>query len=154
MDITTTHQSVFLDSCLASPPPPPLPIRGPVYQLTALQPGVHSAPTGWQRCSGPGPAWTVGSGSSCWSTCHLTPPALELRRSTHWWPPLVAVDRETHRRRQRFSGQIMRLWQQNSVSLQEETEYEELIYRHMDIKTGSVQRTRDRTNSEHRITII
>lgn len=94
--------SFLFDSCLASPPPPPPPppplsIRGPVCLQTSLQPDARSAPTGWQQRSGPGPGGTAGSESSCWSTCHLTPPALELWHSTLRWPPLVAVDRETRR---------------------------------------------------------
>lgn len=97
MDVNMSRCSSFSWSPAPPPPPPPPPlsIRGSVCPPTSPQRAVRSAPTGWQRCSGPGPAWTAGSGSSCWSTCRLSPPAPERWRSTLWWPPLVAVDRHT-----------------------------------------------------------
>lgn len=89
--------------------------RGLVSPLTSPPPGARWAPTGWRRCSDPGPGWRAGSGSSCWSTCRLTPPAPEPLRSTPWWPHLVAVEnRDTVR------GHVVALRQLNGVTLQEE----------------------------------
>ncbi len=136
-------------SSLASPPPPSPSIRGPVCLQTSLQPGARSAPTGWRRCSGPGPGWTACSGSSCWSTCRLTPPAPGRRRSTPWWPPLVAVVRETQKERE-TQVWITRLKQQKFVRLQEETKYREMIYWHPDSRMHPVQSKRERTHRRRR----
>lgn len=73
--------------------------RGLVSPLTSPPPGARWAPTGWRRCSDPGPGWTAGSGSSCWSTCRPTHPAPEPRRSTPWWPHLVAAENRDNRER-------------------------------------------------------
>lgn len=81
-------------------------LRAPLHLQKALWPVAGSAATGWRRCSGPGPGPRADSGSSCWSTCLLTPPAPEPARSTPWWPPLVAADAETHREREEVSVQI------------------------------------------------
>lgn len=70
-------------------------LRGPVHQLTAPPPSARSAPRDWPHCCRPGPAWTAGSGSSCWSTCRPDPRAPEPRSSTPSGPPPVAVDTET-----------------------------------------------------------